>query len=286
MPSQENPILSKINNKVDDSYYHQYTSMQDMIKKSLGDEQYLYKYLPLTDEDDRIKALLRDEEIWFGDPSTFNDPFECSSIVPISSKEDYERIVEDIVPDFNIETMKISDQQWHDSTEANLRHFRENTMPKYGILSLSSIWDNVLMWSHYASEHRGIVLTFKFQESHTFYKNITKVRYKPGVEFFEVGAAGAEGKIWETFSTKHTMWAYEEEYRIIELPSSTAAFDGNGLKKFPGSLLKEVIFGVRCRESNRMNVQNWIEEYQPHIEVYQAVTKIPFDIGIEKRRIK
>lgn len=94
------------------------------------------------------------------------------------------------------------------------RAFNENV----GILSLSEISDNELMWAHYADRHTGLVLCF--DEQHPFFNRrrtendefyfIRKVRYSDEPP---VSLATIDGDA--LLITKGTKWSYEREWRML-----------------------------------------------------------------------
>ncbi len=275
-------ILSRINNDIDENYYGKYKSIQELISSSLGEEKYLYKYIGLNENIEFVEKIIKDKTIKFSDPTTFNDPFECMSIIGVFSYSDIrDKLHEEYLnqgKSFNEEIAKIH----YDELIFSMRdEFHKSSLPKYGILSLSSVWNNILMWSHYASQHKGIVLIFKYIPSNDFYENMMKVRYKNGIEFFELSHSNKDKKIWESFSTKHTMWEYENEYRIISPPSALHMFDGAKIKPFPKELLLGIIFGIKTLDQHKVDINKWVSRYYPQLRIFQANAKVD-DIGIEK----
>lgn len=79
------------------------------------------------------------------------------------------------------------------------------------IASLSADGRNFLMWSHYASGHRGVVIEFDILDEE---KNLHEVRYSP----FD---ALINNEIESRRDYKHVLlcktesWSYEREYRIL-----------------------------------------------------------------------
>ena len=275
-------ILSRINNDIDENYYGKYTSIQELISSSLGKEQYLYKYIGLNKNIEFVEKIIKDNTIKFSDLTTFNDPFECMSIIGVLSYSDIRDKLHEIYlkqgKSFSEEIAKIH----YDELTFSMRdEFHKSSLPKYGILSLSSVWNNILMWSHYASQHKGIVLIFKYIPSNDFYKNMMKVRYKNGIEFFELSHSNRDKKTWESFSTKHTMWEYENEYRIISPPSAPDMFDGAKIKPFPKELLFGIIFGIKTLNQHKVDINKWVSRYYPQLRIFQAKAKVD-DVGIEK----
>ncbi|MGS0674090.1 DUF2971 domain-containing protein [Shewanella sp. 125m-1] len=124
------------------------------------DLKVLYKYMPLRDDffDDPLFRLTQ--------PSSLNDPFD--------SKPTKEAIRKKIA--FMSDTEGegggfVSDQDIilkHKDTDSYLR----TELNKFGIVSLTENPHNLLMWSHYANEHNGIVVAISNSEdTFSFSKN-------------------------------------------------------------------------------------------------------------------
>ena len=90
------------------------------------------------------------------------------------------------------------------------------------IYSLSSEYNNFLMWSHYSNEHKGICIAYDISNINE-YNNIIlkKVRYTNSVilgdyeHIFDNYALNLESHFISLFYLKHKNWQYENEYRII-----------------------------------------------------------------------
>ena len=155
---------------------------------------------------------------------------------------------------------------------------------KYKILSLSKSNKNILMWSHYAQKHNGIVLGFDFNKDKAIYKRLQPVKYdkelKITKDFFNrlfkylindaINSELPEKNIinedkfaniffkhlLEYFFIKNNVWNYEEEYRLV-IKNNQEDFLG-----FNDNSLKKIIFGIKVtREErevflNKFNFQN------------------------------
>lgn len=116
----------------------------------------LYKY---RSYDDNSLKLIKDRELWFSVVSDFNDIFEGTTIWHVNgtrsefreylaknrlSKEAIESILNKF-PRYNI--------FFCDSIEYQIK--------EQVIYSLSETRENILMWSHYANNHKGFCLGFE-----------------------------------------------------------------------------------------------------------------------------
>lgn len=132
----------------------------------------LYKYRDWTNKNHR--KIILNQEIYFSKPSEFNDPFdgnipvrwdlmtyeECLEknleIMNIAHKDKDQRLVREYAK-------KVTDDKtlWHPDRLAKERPEQlEKWNSIIGLFSLSSIPDNILMWSHYSLNHTGFVVGF------------------------------------------------------------------------------------------------------------------------------
>ncbi len=82
-------------------------------------------------------------------------------------------------------------------------------LDKLKVASLSSCFDNHLMWSHYADGHKGIAIEVEIDENDD---HLYDIKYDYGVgcnSFFD-------GNPQEVLRHKIKEFIYEEEYRVIQ----------------------------------------------------------------------
>jgi len=192
-----------------------------------------------------------------------------------STKKKFEELTNNSIIKYSTETLL---RAYDEIVNISLDPFRNKSIAKYGILSLSGTWDSILMWAHYSNYHKGIILIFQFYKDDSFYDKMMKVQYKKGITYFEVEHQNCAKKIWESFSTKDPVWQYENEYRVIHAPSSIDHHDGNGIKPFPRKLLKGLIFGYRISQNHREDIIRKVKEHYPTLKL--------FDIILDKYEVK
>jgi len=247
--------------------------MPEYIESTLNDDKELYKYFSIDGDPDFIEKIVRDNTIKFGNPSEFNDPFECMSVIGITSFASTKKKLKELARGSG---KKYSDEAllraYDEIVSRSLTSYRDGSLRKYGLLCLSGTWDNILMWAHYANKHRGVVAVFHFDKGHPFYDKMMKVQYRRGITYFEIEHPNHAKKIWESFSTKDPIWQYENEYRIINAPSGPHMYDGSGIKPFPRELLKGFIFGYRISPKVRDRVIGMVSAYYPTLKLFEIIT--------------
>ena len=104
-----------------------------------------------------------------------------------------------------------------------------------GILSLSKIQDNLLMWAHYAEGHTGFVLML--DGSHNFFKGDRAlhgfarpepIEYKYQLPCLRVEETSENPVMSKIFFVKSLDWKYEKEWRYLK-------FCANANKRFRDS---------------------------------------------------
>jgi Protein of unknown function (DUF2971) len=161
--------------------------------------------------------------------------------------------------------------------EAIYRAFNENV----GILSLSEMPDNELMWAHYADSHTGIVLCF--DEQHGFFNR----RRSENDEFYfvrrvvysdrpAVSMATLDGDA--LLVTKGTKWAYEREWRMIvplkdAMRSLPVGRDTVHLFAFPPDAMRGIIIGAHATVDIEGSLQNLLNDRPElrHIHLSRAM---------------
>lgn len=147
----------------------------------------------------------------------------------------------------------------HDAIQMNL-----------GILSLSTIPDSNLMWTHYAANHSGFVIVL--DASTAFFDrrrspddecyHLREVVYREGPNTHEtlVGLTGVEMLLW-----KGKEWDYEQEQRIVApLQEADRVVQREGdtihLFELPAEAVTGVILGAKMSSADVVVVQECLRE--------------------------
>ncbi|HCE2445491.1 TPA: DUF2971 domain-containing protein [Vibrio parahaemolyticus] len=211
----------------------------------------LYKYLPVNKN--TIESFIN-EYVWYSNPASFNDPFDCALI---SSD-----ILKDIIHDTKI------------------------------IHCLSADYKNLLMWSHYADSHRGICIeytSYTEREIDELLKeepenvtsdmlciinNAIEVKYSSQDEINEYlslfpqsdrdmylyisgmtkeDGTKAIGKVIDGLVIKHESWSYEKEFRII-------ATKNKNNKVYPPGKITRIYFGANMNPLDKRTIAILFDE--------------------------
>lgn len=159
---------------------------------------------------------------------------------------------------------------------------------KVGIFSMTKTPSQLLMWAHYAAEHRGVVVGFN--PGHPFFRQVGEFRR---VEYLDqrvsissnggliriAGHQVKEGQLppLETLLRKHPDWAYEDEWRLVvsleradkvkRVPNREPIF----LLRFPEGTIAALILGARvdADQVTRVYATMMAERWQ-HARLFRA----------------
>lgn len=221
--------------------------------------QYLYKYRPLNNEN--TMKIINDKELWFSDPSIFNDPFDCKMLSK-SNKQDAE-LIESMFPNIPLKKGIISK-----TIQINNPHFNklvnesiQKVLSIHGICCFSELNNNILMWSHYADSHKGVCLKFDLLSDPDLFTLPIKVKY---LEEYPEGDFLKEQEefIFNMLKSKSTDWEYEREVRIYK--------QKKGAIKFKKEALKEVIFGCKTEEKDIEEFKTLVIKNGFNVDFYKA----------------
>lgn len=128
-----------------------------------------------------------------------------------------------------------------------LRSWAEEFNKDNGLLCFSKKWHNPVLWSHYASKHRGVCLGFDVADELLQGVHYTKDRLSVPYIENRPELRLDEAFVRELLRTKFEHWAYEEEVRaFVRLDHSTVE-SGSYFYPFDAAIaLREVILGPMC----------------------------------------
>jgi len=187
----------------------------------------LYKYRDWKKKNHR--KLISKQEIYFPRPSEFNDPFDGN--IPVRwDLMTYNECIEKNLEIINIRhkdkdqrlarenAKKVTDEKllWHPDRLAKERPEQlEKWNSIIGLFSLSSVPDNILMWSHYSFNHTGFVVGFDTNSllSDYDFDYIEPIIYQAQYPTI-FGLDDITVQFHKKFFYKSDLWSYEKEWRI------------------------------------------------------------------------
>ncbi|MBN3207523.1 DUF2971 domain-containing protein [Pectobacterium brasiliense] len=240
----------------------------------------LFHYQPLGSEQHKIwlTETLLENKIYCSNPADFNDPWDMKPLV----KEVYnKREVKEFIEYLRNQPLSISAVENVDKNIANHDWVHKlaqdfvsdhcNIFEKiFRVYCLTLKQDNLLMWSHYADNHRGICL--EFDTNNIVFGSAWAVKYHTGYSYLPW--RNDHDEIIPAL-TKAKCWMYEKEYRVLpktehpsySLPDPLIVGSDNKLL-FPPDALKSVIVGCKA---NYDEILSFIRSIRPDLPVKRAI---------------
>lgn len=234
----------------------------------------IYKYRPFNERNaEHIRRVFSDSELYFSSPSQFNDPFDCQVELSLEGTKDewikyFTRILKHHRPELRSpqrlrEAHRLFNSGKYREIDTNIT---ARVTHGLGICCFSAVRDDILMWSHYAEHHTGVVFGFRAGPDDWFFRRAQRVRYAHQYPVTKIVDGDIE-RMEATLLTKANHWEYEKEYRVIDYTL------GPGVHKFPTDLLSCVILGLRMPEDRRAEIRAWAASHPAKPRILQAIKK-------------
>lgn len=244
----------------------------------------LYKYRGFGKESSEKQwttKIISEQELFFSSIKAFNDPFDgkvnlrfdgklneikaAQTRVQYTNKlvknEKYEGIT--MKDSFDLVSSRITEEvientEFKDGLKKRVQEIHNSK----GVLALSSIPDNILMWSHYGDNHYGICFGFEWDAEDHIFGKYRKVKYQTHYDevwsWLHTDDEIVEGIIYN----KSIDWSYEKEFRIV--------IDSIEAVKFDKINLKEIIFGCKTTQEDIDEIIQLANKYNLDVEFMQA----------------
>lgn len=123
---------------------------------------------------------------------------------------------------------------------------------RYGIICFAEKPDCLLMWSHYADRHRGVVIGFRPSElapcGGPLWLKVGYSPHRPRVIFQAETEDQMRECVTRVTSTKAPCWAYESEWRLVVRLGACDLRSGVRLWQFPAAAITRVILGCKAAQ--------------------------------------
>ena len=236
---------------------------------------------------DYLKDTLIHNRVHFSNPENFNDPwdcrpyFDCSIDDPERRKEWGERlggIFEGLPVHLRMALAARTPGKWYDHQELLRRSIERLTAEvwhlnceRWRIYCLTSRLDSVLMWSHYADQHKGICLEFDVTRDPI--GRAYKVLYSEVLPAIGPDTlVDSKAMVDSVLLTKARAWCYEDEYRILARDESVdpgfAVTTDKDFLILPKGALTSVVAGCNA---DIEAIHSLAKECAPELPVKRAV---------------
>lgn len=263
-----------------------------MIEVDSEDVFYRYKYLPFNEGSLKV---ITEGTVKFTCPLEFNDPFDCQPVAYIDEtvrQKNYFKAIERLKGK-QTPAQKIKERGRNFAILKNGvksgEMLRQN-LQTMGVLSLSRTCNDILMWSHYAENHKGFVVGFHYKDfdSPSYDKGIShilphKVDYKEDRPVFNFAKSH---EFINCLLVKSPQWEYEQEERAFTFNQ------GPGIHKYDKqNRLYSVIAGAKMDPKELQTLKNTVikasDELGREIKFKQAkLSDKSFSIDINDVKLK
>ncbi|MFC0575366.1 DUF2971 domain-containing protein [Paraburkholderia solisilvae] len=232
---------------------------------------FLYKYR--TGNEIFLDRLIVHNELYFASRDQFNDPFDarCHMLYEgtgAQKRARFQKLMKD--NHASLKQREALARVFFDPLEA-AKHAQlsfDQVADRIGIYSFTENPRSLLMWAHYANEHKGICLQFYLPSDPAFVE-VFPVRYSDNLLTVNWVTDTLKDE-WavQPFLTKSREWLYEEEWRAFERNRA-----GVSMTIRPQALVG-VIYGARCEADTIDRVRGLIatrvEAGHPPLYEWQA----------------
>lgn len=238
----------------------------------------LFRYRSLEGESfSRTETVVRDSKMYFANPSSFNDPFDCRPVFsldgsPAEVRKYFQNLYRNQAPHLDRSSRRAEIRKaFKDHRTAPNRaealisfgdFYYSTIASRVGLLCLTEKPDDLLMWSHYASSHKGICLGFDKEAASFAIAQI--VHYQDERPNVNPVQQDPEAMLDRALLTKGSHWAYERERRVVNYKGGARNY------QHPPSDLLCIILGAQISDQHRQAVRKWALEHPTSPALYQA----------------
>ena len=238
----------------------------------------LYKYIKV----EHALSILQDLKLKITPPNEFDDPFEFllrvegdmsrTKVKKLMKTKEHERKVYELAKAQGIAVSSFknfkrnfrADREKHVSDAIHYAQpviaaylkqpYQADISKRFGVLCLTEVPDSLLMWSHYASGHRGVVIGLEIPPHWKLYKVDYRTERVPVSLELEPGDRFLEDVLVKLVKSKCRDWAYEREWRAISELKKVEKQSRDGKTCYLASIgtevVKEIILGLRFPEQH------------------------------------
>lgn len=148
------------------------------------------------------------------------------------------------------------------------------------VFCVSEKFDNVVMWSHYADQHKGVVFKLRcIDELDNTLLAAKKVQYTdaflpfPDADAYARHLTGEQPLdfaplIWNIAYTKHDDWSYEEEWRVHMSLLNEPLGDGYSVYPENPRIFEAIYLGCRMESEEIKSIVDLVHRSLPGTEVF------------------
>ena len=249
----------------DDNIYRQEI---EQIKKACYSIKILYRYMDVTG----CILSLKNSNLLFNHPATFNDPFDChNNIIDFSNLTD-QYCTYILNKHFSLHNDDEKQQKIQELKNGNIHLSGQEMLKFHRICCFTSAFNNLLMWAHYTEKHQGCCLAFDLKNllgsiSQKYSSvGLYPIDYKtefPTINYYEQPLRALTS--WQILKSKD--WAYEKEIRAIIVDRFTNT--DPLLIPINAKSFKAIYLGCKIDPEKKKKIIDICSQKYPHMKIYQ-----------------
>lgn len=235
------------------------------------------------------KLTLQDSTLKFTNPMDFNDPLDFYPTVPDAGLNKFIKRVNGLYSNERKRYGVGHKELINHRTNLRSENFRRVYTENFSIACFSKSPFILPMWAHYADDHKGCVIEFKFEETEGFIEEFLSL--KPGEDtntlipldviysdnrptlYDNDGLTNSHSTGINACLVKAKAWEYEEEVRVIKKKKS-------GIYKFEREQMSGIYFGMKMDKQEKRIISKLVDDSNNYTDT--KIKKHDVEIAFDK----
>jgi Protein of unknown function (DUF2971) len=242
--------------------------------------RYLYHYQRYGAEAaTRLEMMLQTNRLYMSSPGQFNDPWDCRPWFDLDALETQAAREAHIAWFMRLPQARAADAEELRSNPHLLRFMMddcsrsmgERINDEYRVYCLTPCDQNMLMWSHYSGDHKGICLQFNVRSEP--FVGACQISYQERLPLSTL-PEHQDDAMTKALLTKSDAWSYEREFRVVAKnplfasPGVPTATDG--FVTMSENALERIIIGCACSDDDVEAIVETVRRHRPRVSVRRA----------------
>lgn len=241
----------------------------------------LYKYRSCCNDREfgYLKDIILEGKVWASCPQNFNDPYEClPSFQKCRNRSQNDAYLEEACArnrrqlNRRLKRCAGSKIAHYRLTQKDREEFEERwrqSLRKLGVVCFSGDPNNILMWSHYANNHRGLALEVLLDEDDARLFEVEYTSDRIVCPLFRK-EEGRLHEIRDVLKRKFHDWRYEREYRLLH-DIQEMRNRGNGeLAQIPKQSIKKILLGAKASPALEDSLRKMLSDNELNIPIIKV----------------
>jgi hypothetical protein len=238
------------------------------------------------------RNVLYHNEIYIASPADFNDPFDCR-IIPdfslldnLNKKKEYLLTLRPATSSLDINQALNNLEEVIKNPDKYEKNYFDRDDKQLAVFCVSTRWDIIPLWSHYANLHTGFCVGFileKVKSAFPFSK-MGEVKYHKYPSIDPQERLDPKKYIGTSFKKTHYKsedWEYEKEFRLTRLIEKEMTIQDR-LVNLPNDAIAEITLGLKFPTIDISKIME-LATFKKW-SLYQA-KRIPMKFGLDRERI-